>query len=156
MTPACSPGHTPSILSDRVPQPSLRTQQAFERKTQDGLFPRGDRRSKALVDAPKPLETRDDKTKAQLESGCPHLGKCLHAVRADTRFLAYFPVELEKLIPARARLTSLWGGIDVMATEDVAYGDFVDGVPQGRQRALETAVAPGHILLCHQIGRAHV
>jgi hypothetical protein len=84
------------------------------------------------VDATKPLDTRDDKTKAQLYSGCPHLGKCLHAVRAETRFLAYFPVEREKLIPAHARLTSLWGGIDVVATEDVADGDFVDGVPQVR------------------------
>ena len=52
----------------------------------------------------------------------------------------------DELAPAHATLTAFRRGIDVMAAQDIAHGDFVDVMTQISQSALDAAIAPGCIV----------
>jgi hypothetical protein len=58
-------------------------------------------------------------------------------------------MELQKLRPVQPGLTTCGGGFQVVPTEDVPYGDRIDGVRKIPQRALDAPIAPGRMLLGH-------
>jgi hypothetical protein len=60
------------------------------------------------------------------------------------------PVQLQELRPAHPRLAALRGGLQVVATQDVAHGQLVDGMPQIRESTLDPSIAPGRIVFGHQ------
>jgi hypothetical protein len=60
-----------------------------------------------------------------------------------------FPMELQKLRPAHARLPSLRGRLHMVTAQDIPYGDRVDGMPQVGQGTLNPSITPSSILLSH-------
>jgi hypothetical protein len=59
------------------------------------------------------------------------------------------PGELQKVRPAHPTLSSLQGGIHMMATQNIAHRNLVDAMPQIRQSALDPSVTPTGVFLGH-------
>jgi len=59
------------------------------------------------------------------------------------------PVQLQELGPTHPRFPTLRGGFQVVATQDIAYGQLVDGMPQIRESTLDPSIAPGRIFFGH-------
>src|SRR3954471_10053939 len=72
-----------------------------------------------------------------------------HLDREEVCGSQHLPMHREELRPTHPCLAALRGGIQVMATQDIAHRDVVDRMAQICQGTLDAAVAPGCILFRH-------
>src|SRR6266702_7752062 len=95
------------------------------------------------------LEARGDKVPPPLHRGCLHRSEGLYTLREKVCGDEHDPVDGHKLRPTHARPAPLWGRTEVVTSQDVAHCYLVDVIPHVRQCSLNTAVAPGGIILSH-------